>query len=295
MTTSQGVRSGDLPVQQDALDALLRLSGGEPKRQDMLTKLAVFIARFEEAPSVTRAHVEAAALTAADSADDDPAADVIRPAAHERIQTSAMQRRDQPGGFAWAALAGLIAVLAGGGAWEMLHRPPSPTGRATSLASIPVAGKPASAPGAAPEPQPSKTAPKPLPEVAVPEVTPLPPQLATTRSPTPPSEPDMRPRTPPPAAPAPVRHAEREVHLPVQEADPPPPAPAAPAEAGTDGGTSYQAMVAELRRAARRPDVQPSRPSFAPPWPPSSSDPHERFFGSYVMGPDGRRTFVASP
>ena len=82
-----------------------------------------------------------------------------------------------------------------------------------------------------------------------------------------------------------------------------------PAEAaGPEASTAYSALVDELRRNAialghpvsgtprQEPTPMPPPAAFAPPVaPPLAAPPPQRYVGSYIMGPDGRRIFVTSP
>ena len=115
-------------LQPDAVAALAHYSGGEPARLQLLAGLAVFMARLEDAPHVSAAHVKAAttvqsgaSLGASDvGADDDDLpgegvdAEPERPAAKSSAPIAVASSAPRPWWRGWPVVALALAVLAGG-------------------------------------------------------------------------------------------------------------------------------------------------------------------------------------
>ncbi len=114
-------------LQPDAVAALAHYSGGEPARLQLLAGLAVFMARLEDAPHVSAAHVKAAttvqsgaSLGASDGADDDdmsgegfdaePEQAAVEPSVPIAVTSSA----PRPWWRGWPVLALAFVVLAMG-------------------------------------------------------------------------------------------------------------------------------------------------------------------------------------
>ena len=205
----------DPAVQLDAMSALFRHSGGEPKTHEMLTGLAVFIARLEEAHSVTTAHVEAAVRMAAETSDDDlddeleedvpPAVPVelaLRAASEVRRQTAVA---DQPPEYDDATLIGsrprrfvstaltrpatalaafaLMAAVGGAGWMAYSDGAEQPVGLHADASPVTLASRSVSAGQPAPEAAAAPAATQPAVAEAVPPAPPPPPAPAPASPP----------------------------------------------------------------------------------------------------------------